>query len=559
MTKSRWMNFILISSIVIAIIAMFYFFPSIYDKAVFDTNQTYASSIEKDNILSFFINTSNDENSVFLTLHPYISSSIFRISTFICLTLFFVSIIIPYKYAIHAKIYRLFTDKVPYEITWVITLVLFIFYVLFSSKTIFLMFHHSFPFTIDLLSQTTWQVAGANLIQLLYLSILFTFTAGSAYSIHSMFHNGLCLSLQQHSFLLKNSLLIKRKLKDFIHYLIELKPQDKFDKKLFITLILHYFAIILCCLFWGNGIWSLIFIIFYCILIYIFQYYKNKRVRKDYQTLSQILQRVATGDFKTSIDSHLGIYEPLKDNLQNIESSFQEAVTQEIRSQNMRTELITNISHDLKTPLTSMISYIDLLKRKDITPEEKQHYIQILDKSSNRLKHLIEDIFEISKATSGNIQLEYMQIDIISLIKQVEMEYESLWKAHDLIIRNTFSNNKIICELDPQKTFRILENLFVNAGKYAMHHTRIYVHIEEKENTVFLSLKNISAIELNFDPDTIIERFQRADASRNTEGSGLGLAIAKSFTELQKGTMEIIFDADLFTVNLTFPKTQQTH
>lgn len=152
-----------------------------------------------------------------------------------------------------------------------------------------------------------------------------------------------------------------------------------------------------------------------------------------------------------------------------------------------------------------------------------------------------------------------MQVDIVSLIKQVEMEYESLLKAHDLTVRNSFSNEKIIIELDPQKTFRILENLFVNAGKYAMEHTRIYIHIEENEDTVSITIKNISAIELNFEPDTIVERFQRADASRNTEGSGLGLAIAKSFTELQKGHMEIVFDADLFTVGLTFPKSQQIH
>ena len=195
-------------------------------------------------------------------------------------------------------------------------------------------------------------------------------------------------------------------------------------------------------------------------------------MKRDFQSLEGIIQRVANGDFQTTVDEDLGIYESLKDNLQNIETSFQEAVAQEVRSQNMRTELITNVSHDLKTPLTSMISYIDLLKNKNLPEEERLRYITILESGSNRLKHLIEDLFEVSKASTGNIQLDRMDVDLISLIKQVEMEYEALFIQHDLTIRNTFSKEKIVLSLDPQKTFRILENLLVNAGKYALEHTR---------------------------------------------------------------------------------------
>lgn len=554
MKKNRWINLVIIISVLAAIITMFYFFPSIYVKAIYDYENS--ESFIQNEIIYFSEDISNT-GYAFNPLNPYMSSSILRITTIVSFILFLWSLIIPYKSAIKSGIYRFFTDKLPYEATWLLTILLFILYVNYSAKSIYLMFN--IPFYFDILSQDTWQVAGASILQFLSLSVLFFFISGSAFSIRSIFHNCLRSSFKEHSFIFKNSITMKTKLKSFLHYLIEFKPQDKQDKHVIILLIFHFMAIILCCILWGNGLLSILFIILYCILIYIYQHRKNRKLRNDYQTLSQILQRVAGGDFKTSIDEKLGSYEPLKQNLQNIENSFQEAVSQEVRSQNMRTELITNVSHDLKTPLTSMISYIDLLKKPDITPEQQQHYIQILDNSSNRLKHLIEDIFEISKATSGNLQFDFMQVDIVSLIKQVEMEYESLLKAHDLTVRNSFSNEKIIIELDPQKTFRILENLFVNAGKYAMEHTRIYIHIEENEDTVSITIKNISAIELNFEPDTIVERFQRADASRNTEGSGLGLAIAKSFTELQKGHMEIVFDADLFTVGLTFPKSQQIH
>lgn len=554
MKKNRWISLVIIVSILAAIISTFYFFPSIYEKAIYDYENSEAFI---QNEIIYFPEDISDTGYAFPLLNPYMSSSILRITTIVSLILFLWSLIIPYKIAIKSAIYRFFTDKLPYEITWLLTILLFYLYVNYSAKSVYLMFN--IPITFDILSQDTWQVASANIIQFLSLSVLFFFISGSAFSIRSLFHNGLLSSFKEHSFILKYSVSMKIKLKIFLHYIIEFKPRDKQDKHLIFILILHFIAIVLCCMFWGNGLLSVTFIILYCILIYVFQHRKNNRFRNDYQTLSQILQRVAGGDFKTSIDEQLGIYEPLKQNLQNIENSFQEAVTQEVRSQNMRTELITNVSHDLKTPLTSMISYIDLLKKPDITSDQQQHYIQILDKSSNRLKHLIEDIFEISKATSGNLQFDFMQVDIVSLIKQVEMEYESLLKAHDLTVRNSFSNEKIILELDPQKTFRILENLFVNAGKYAMEHTRIYIHIEENEDTVSITIKNISAIELNFEPEAIIERFQRADESRNTEGSGLGLAIAKSFTELQKGHMDIVFDADLFTVSLTFPKSQQIH
>lgn len=227
---------------------------------------------------------------------------------------------------------------------------------------------------------------------------------------------------------------------------------------------------------------------------------------------------------------------------------------EEVKSQKMKTDLVTNVSHDLKTPLTAMITYIDLLKEKDLTEEERQTYIDILDKKSNRLKFLIEDLFEISKATSRNVTLNIVNVDIVNLMQQVKMELMDKIESSDLIFRWNLPEEKVILSLDGQKTYRVLENLLVNILKYAMPHTRVYIDIIPEEKQVRILMKNISASELNLNPNEITERFVRGDKSRNTEGSGLGLAIAKSFVELQNGKMNVSTDADLFTVEIIFPR-----
>ena len=227
------------------------------------------------------------------------------------------------------------------------------------------------------------------------------------------------------------------------------------------------------------------------------------------------------------------------------------AVDKEVKSQRMKTELITNVSHDLKTPLTAIITYVNLLKEE--RDEEKQReYIDVLERKSLRLKVLIEDLFEISKANSQNVTLNVVDVDIVNLFKQVKLEMEDKITAAGLEFRCEYPEEKIVIPLDSQKTYRIFENLLVNITKYAMPHTRVYVQIGRKEGKTFIRLKNISAAELNFKPEELTERFVRGDVSRNTEGSGLGLAIVKSFVELQKGELKIETEADLFKVEIQF-------
>ena len=242
----------------------------------------------------------------------------------------------------------------------------------------------------------------------------------------------------------------------------------------------------------------------------------------------------------------------MAEGLEKIRQGFDKAVEEEVKSQKMKTELITNVSHDLKTPLTAIITYVDLLKKEEDTEKQKE-YVQVLESKSQRLKVLIEDLFEVSKASTDNVKLELMDVDIVNLLKQVKLELEDKIKDADLEFKCTFPEEKLIVRLDSQKTYRIFENLLMNIVKYALPHTRVYVEIEKQEKAAVIRMKNVSAQELNFHGQDITDRFVRGDMSRNTEGSGLGLAIVKSFTELQGGEFLIDTDGDLFKAEVRFP------
>ena len=277
------------------------------------------------------------------------------------------------------------------------------------------------------------------------------------------------------------------------------------------------------------------------------------KVSNDYQVLLQSANHLAQGEFNDKINQDLGLFNSLKDELNCINDGFKDAVSKEVASQKMKTELISNVSHDLKTPLTSIISYIDLLKNEDLSKEQQDEYIDILDRNTKRLKTLIEDLFEVSKVNSGNIQLNPIDLDIHALLQQVLFEYQEQFEHHHLNLKNDYENKKIICHLDSEKTYRVLENLCQNICKYALEHTRVYLQIVETNQEVIVVFKNISAHEIS-NPDDLTERFVQGDTSRKSEGSGLGLAICKSFVEVQGGTFEVNVDGDLFKTTIIFPK-----
>ena len=299
------------------------------------------------------------------------------------------------------------------------------------------------------------------------------------------------------------------------------------------------------------GIWGVIVysIVFLSILLN-----ASIKIGKNYDRLVSYVESLSNGKFDIDMSENLGAFNYLKNKLIKVKEGLKKAILEEVKSQNMKTELISNVSHDLKTPLTSIITYVDLLKQKGITEEEREKYINTIDKKSQRLKSLIEDLFEVSKANSGNIKLNIVDVDVVSLMKQTEFELEDKIKESGLKFKNNFPNKKLILPLDSEKTYRVFENLIINALKYSLKGSRVYIIIEEHEEDVEVVFKNISSEEIEFKPEEISERFVRGDKSRNTEGSGLGLAIAKSFTEVQKGEFKIEIDGDLFKVILNLKK-----
>ena len=284
-----------------------------------------------------------------------------------------------------------------------------------------------------------------------------------------------------------------------------------------------------------------------------FTYYMLKKL----SYLSYIMdgtQRIKNGDIHHKLQL-IGEdnFTTLADNINNIRDGLDKAIDSQLRSERMKSELITNVSHDLKTPLTSIINYVELIKKEEnISPEYLKDYINVLDSKSKRLKVLIEDLFEASKASSGNIELNMEKIDLIQLLRQSIGELEEKLSEANLDLKINVPEDKVYVRADGRRLYRVLENLLSNISKYSLPNTRVYIDITEVEGRVKLIMKNISSYELNFDPEEIMERFKRADDSRNTEGSGLGLAIARDLIKLQGGEFAIDIDGDLFKSIIEF-------
>ena len=243
----------------------------------------------------------------------------------------------------------------------------------------------------------------------------------------------------------------------------------------------------------------------------------------------------------------------LAENINNLSDGLENAIEETLKSERMKTELITNVSHDLKTPLTSIINYVDLIKKEEnVQPEHLNDYINILDNKSKRLKNLIEDLFEASKASSGNIDLNIEKLDLNQLLRQSRGENEEKLIESNLSLKLNIPKEPVYINCDGRRMYRVFENLLVNISKYSHENTRVYVDMVVNENQVFVSMKNISAYELNFEASEILERFKRGDLARNTEGSGLGLAIARDLVQLQGGKLGVQIDGDLFKVELSF-------
>ncbi len=406
-------------------------------------------------------------------------------------------------------------------------------------------------------SVTESVMADAGLLNYI-LAFILAFTAAivmgygivvSVYWIKTIFADGIKENLRK----IKTKEIVKgiyRTLKQWFYDCLTIQLSKESYLKLIGILAVNVF--ILCSIFWifNDVFWGALI---YSIVLFVLILKIFKEIQKNYTQLLTCTKRLSQGDLETDITEELGVFEPIKNELEDIRIGFKIAIDEETKSQKMKTELISNVSHDLKTPLTSLISYVDLLK-KETDEEKKKDYLDTVERSSLRLKHLIEDLFEVSKANSGDIRLDIVDVDIVSLINQTLFELAPQIDKSGLTFKTDFENEKMILRLDAHKTYRIIENLFNNAIKYSVSGTRVYVKVTEDERGMEFSIRNVSSEEITFDPNDLVERFVRGDKSRNSEGSGLGLAISKGFTEAQDGKLSIETDGDYFKVTVKFKK-----
>lgn len=302
--------------------------------------------------------------------------------------------------------------------------------------------------------------------------------------------------------------------------------------------------------------------IIYKIYSFICEYQKNHKVfltnkGKERYLITQAIEKIGSGALDTRLceDDFHGQEKDIAKAINHIRDGLNEAVTESIKNEKMKADLITNVSHDIKTPLTSILNYVELLKRENLDNENAKKYIRIIDEKSQRLKHLAEDLVDLSKISSGNIKLDMNKIDWVELLYQTGGEFNERFEQRNLTIVTKLPSHSMNILADGRQLYRTIENLYTNAAKYAMENTRVYVDLTQDNNRAVFTIKNISKNEIKVeggDYNNLTERFVRGEISRTTEGSGLGLSIAKNLTILMGGTFEIKVDGDLFIAQLSF-------
>ncbi len=280
------------------------------------------------------------------------------------------------------------------------------------------------------------------------------------------------------------------------------------------------------------------------------------RKAKGEESIREATKALAEGDLEYVAPQMKRLYteQEIIDNIDHLSDGLHKAIEKSLYDERMKTELITNVSHDIKTPLTSIINYVELIKREEVDNEKVQHYLEVLDKKSQRLKQLTEDLVEVSRISSGNIELERVPIDFGELLRQAMGEFEDKFTEHELKMVERIPEEAHMIFADGRRTFRIMDNLLQNIYKYAMPGTRVYIDLTCKDGRVRLEIKNISKAPLNIEVSELMERFVRGDQSRTTEGSGLGLSIARDLVRMQDGEFQIYLDGDLFKVVIEFPE-----
>ncbi|HAX73369.1 MAG TPA: hypothetical protein DCY20_07585 [Firmicutes bacterium] len=472
------------------------------------------------------------------------------IVTFTVLITLFV-LLVPYRLVSKIALLKAI-DRIPYEFIGVGAIFSLVFFTLeIAPNLIFMTRTHDllriitevFPtwdgeFLVSLVNIGTWSVAfGIGFILI--------------YTIKGLFVNGIWYSLKHRLLILIILRWIKKWMVKGFNSFKDIRLGQPLRKKLTIAVGINFIVVSLLCATWFFGI---IGVFFYSVFLFWFVSKMLKKFQKDYDKVRHTVSALADGVLDATVADDFGYFEDLKHDMQTLQVGFKKAVQEEVKSTRMKSELITNVSHDLKTPLTAIITYVDLLKDPNLEEEKRAQYLETLDRKTDRLKVLIEDLFEMSKVSSGTMSINLADVDVVSLMKQALFEAEDKFAERNIMVKSYLPEHKVMLQLDSERMYRVLENLIFNISKYAMPMTRAYVEVQDFEDEVQIIFKNMSAEEITFSVDEIVERFVRGDQARHTEGSGLGLAIAKSFVELQGGVFEVIVDGDLFKVVITFKK-----
>ena len=457
-------------------------------------NMTYVFAIQ--NELMYSDNLSlNIDNALYYGYNSYGT----LISAGVIAIILLIALIFPYK-----KVKDFNILKIPFEIWFIIISCDIALWIAAAESMIRVSYLKELPIIKN-------QIVSEGMVSTFNIAVWFGIFAIAFFGmtvIKSMFKIGFKEYFKSRSIIGRILVWIFRYLKKTINYVTEINLEEN-NNKYILKLVLINAAILFFIWFFGIP-----FIIIYSVILFILIRKYVNDISGKYKILTEATNEIAEGNLDVKMEEDLGVFNPFKDNLEKIQGGFKKAVQEEVKSQRMKTDLISNVSHDLKTPLTAIITYVDLLKDENLSQEKRKQYIEIVDRKSQRLQNLIEDLFEMSKASSGNITLNIEEIDIVSLMKQTLLELDDKIKASSLTFKNNFPEEKVVLQLDSQCTFRIFENIIINATKYAMANSRVYLDIIEREDNVEVIMKNMAAEEIDFNTNEIVERFVRGDESR---------------------------------------------
>lgn len=486
---------------------------------------------------AIFIYSIDDISEFISRNHVYIpiDSTQYNYLNIATLVILFISFITKYKRENEGKFIRSLLS-IPFEIN-----ILIIVFILVNASTMLN------SYLIDIVYSEVSNIDKNSII----LAYIISFILSFIYLYVAHYTVTLIKEIFRYNFrkYVKEKVLIVKGVRSIIKYIKEIDFKDKLERKILLIVLINFIAISLICSMWVFGIFASII---YIVVIYILIKKYFLKINNYYNKLLSCTNEIKEGNFNYYMDEDLNIFEPIKEEIFKVKDGFQNALNNELESQKMKVELISNVSHDLKTPLTSIINYTELLKCENLDYKTQREYIDTLDRKSKRLKTLIEDLFDVSNIKGKNVKLNIEEVNVIELINYTLLELEDKISKSSLIFSLNFEEDEVILNLDRKRTIRVFENLIVNITKYSLENTRVYIDTKKGNNKFYITLRNISKEEIDVNGEYLLERFVRGDKSRNTEGSGLGLSIAKDFIELQGGNLNVNIDGDLFKVIIEF-------